>query len=175
MIRMLSGEYQDMATLIEDPAHIYAWLPGYKKIRRVAAHKMNQSFAGSDFSNADMAFTSWTKVFKAKLLKESDKEWELECTSIPGTTAPYPKAFVRVTKGNYQLVHYQFFNEAGEKVKLFESLDVKDWAKDVWRGARIEVTDNRTGHKTTLLIRKFVVNQGVPDSKFTKRELQWGR
>ncbi|HPX66322.1 MAG TPA: outer membrane lipoprotein-sorting protein, partial [Anaerolineaceae bacterium] len=59
LIRFSTGEMKGMANLIEGAGRVYAYLPGQKKVRRVSAHNMQQSFAGSDFSNDDMAFTSW--------------------------------------------------------------------------------------------------------------------
>jgi len=57
MIRFHSGEMKGMGTLVESPSVVYTYLPAFKKVRRVAPHTMNQSFAGSDFTNDLMAFT----------------------------------------------------------------------------------------------------------------------
>lgn len=175
VVRMHSGEYKGMATLIKDPSHVYVWLPDMKKKRRVAPHKMNQSFAGSDFSNADAGFASWPDSYTPTLVGETATEWHLDCAAVPDSFAPYPRAFLKITKADNQLVHYQFMDNNGRKIKLFESLNVKEWAPGILRGSLVHVTDNQTGHKTILEIREFVVNQNVPDSKFTERELEWGR
>src|SRR5512142_2014948 len=48
LVTFTSGEMKGMATLVEDRNSVHVYLPGYKKVRRVAAHNMNQSLAGSD-------------------------------------------------------------------------------------------------------------------------------
>lgn len=176
MIRFHSGEMKGMANLIEDPQSIYAYLPGFKKVRRVAAHNMNQSFAGSDFTNDLMAFTSWTKAYVATMLREDDTHWYLSCTPRPGgVKPPYPKAETKINKKTGQLDGYTFFDEAGQKMKIFDNSDLKDFGGGALRNQVVLVTDGRTGHKTRLDIKEFKVNQGLKDDLFTQRELEWGK
>lgn len=176
MIRFHSGEMKGMANLIEDAQSIYAYLPGFKKIRRVAAHNMNQSFAGSDFTNDLMAFTSWVKAYVPKLEREDADYWYLSCTPRPGgVKPPFPRAEVKVAKKNSQLDGYTFLDEAGQKMKIFDNSELKDFGGGAIRNTNILVTDARTGHKTRLDIKEFKVNQGLKDSLFTQRELEWGK
>lgn len=174
LIRFLTGEMKGLANLIEGPGKIYAYLPGQKKVRRVSAHNMKASFAGSDFTNDDMAFTSWPNNYKATLSKEDDKFWYLDCVAITGKSAPYHRAEVKVEKGSYQLDAWTYYDEADKPVKKFENSDPKDFNGSL-RNQIVLVTDLRTGHKTRLDIHDFKVNQGVPDDRFTQRELEWGR
>lgn len=175
LIRFTSGEMKGLANLIESPGKIYAYLPGQKKVRRVAAHNMRSSFAGSDFSNDDIAFSSWPNNYAPTLTKEDDKYWHMRCTAIPGKDAPHPVADIKINKGTYQLDHWTYLDEAGKPVKSFASSEPKEWAPGLFRNQVVVVTDLRTGHQTRLDIHEFVVNQKVPDSKFTQRELEWGR
>lgn len=175
LIRFSTGEMKGMANLIEGAGRVYAYLPGQKKVRRVSAHNMQQSFAGSDFSNDDTAFTSWPGNYTAEIKSQDDNYWILTCTAIPGKSAPYPAAEAKVKKGTYQLDAYTFFDEAGKPIKSFENSDLTDFGGGLMRNKTILVTDLRTGHKTQLEIHEFKVNQKVPDSKFTQRELEWGR
>jgi outer membrane lipoprotein-sorting protein len=176
LIRFESGELKGIATLVIDREHVYAYLPGLKKVRRVAAHNMNQTFAGSDFSNDDFAFTSWTSVYRAAIDREDADHWYLLCTPKPGgPRPPYPKVIARVVKKSNQLVGYDAFDESGQKVKTFDFDRLKDWGGGVIRTEVIVVTNTRTGHETRLDLTEFRVNQGLPDSLFTERELVWGR
>jgi len=176
MIRMLSGELKGMSTLVEGRDRIYVYLPGFKKVRRVAAHNMGQSFAGSDFSNDDLAFTSWPGTYVARMEREDDDFWYLRCTpKAGGSRPPYPQAIARVDKKNQQMMGYTFLDEAGNQIKTFDLRNLKDWGGGALRTEVIEVTDNRSGHKTRLDLSEFKVNQGLKDSLFTERELEWGR
>ena len=176
LVRFESGELKGMATLIISRDNVYAYLPGFKKVRRVAAHNMNQSFAGSDFSNDDMAFTSWTNSYVAKIDHETAESWYLSCLPRPGgVKPPHFKAIARIDKKNYQLMGYEFFDEDNQKVKTFDNSDLVDWGGGKFRTKVIEVTDNRTGHKTRLDLLEAKFNAGLKDSVFTERELEWGR
>jgi outer membrane lipoprotein-sorting protein len=176
LVRFESGELKGMATLILNSDSVYAYLPGFKKVRRVAAHNMGQSFAGSDFSNDDMAFTSWTKSYVATIAHEDATSWTLACSPRPGgTKPPYPKATARVDKKNFQLIGYEFLDENGQKIKTFETSVMTDWGNGRMRNKVIVVTDNRTGHKTRLDLIEARFNDGIKDALFTERELEWGR
>lgn len=176
MVRFESGELKGMSTLIMDRNSVYAYLPGFKKVRRVAAHNMNQSFAGSDFSNDDMAFTSWTNSYVARIDREDAEYWYLACTPRPGgIKPPHPKAIAKIDKKNYQLMGYEFFDENGQKIKTFDNSELTDWGGGKFRNKVIVVTDNRTGHKTRLDLIEAKFNTGIKDSIFTERELEWGK
>ncbi len=176
LIRFESGELKGMATMVLEDGKVYAYLPGFKKVRRVAAHNMGQSFAGSDFSNDDLAFTSWPGTYVARIEREDDDFWYLRCTpKAGGSRPPYPQAIARVDKKNQQMMGYTFLDEAGNKIKTFDLRNLKDWGGGALRTQVIEVTDDRSGHKTRLDLSEFKVNQGLKDALFTERELEWGR
>ena len=176
MIRFESGEVKGIATLVLDRDNIYVFLPGFKKVRRVAAHSMNQTFAGSDFSNEDFAFTSWPRVYQASLDHEDGANWYLLCSPRAGAPRPpYPKVVARIRKTDNQMTGYDAFDEDGRKVKSFDFDHLKDWGGGAVRSQIIVVTNARTGHQTRLDLSEFKVNQGLQDSQFTVRELEWGR
>ena len=59
-------------------------------------------------------------------------------------------------------------------VSAFEFNRMKDWGGGAVRAEVIVARNPRTGHQTRLDLNEFKVNQGVPDSVFTMRELEWG-
>ncbi len=172
LIKFLSGELKGMATLVRSPSEVYAYLPAQRKIRRVAAHKMGQSLAGSDMTNDDMAFASWVAAYSPKLESETADTWIVRATAKG--VAPYPTAMITITKDGYQPIEYKFLNEKGETVKIFSNTNLKDWGGYI-RAEKVTVTTVATGHKTTLDLKAFKINQGYDDDMFTKRELEWGR
>jgi outer membrane lipoprotein-sorting protein len=174
LVRFTSGENKGLATLIEERNRVYVYLPGMKKVRRVAAHGMNQSFGGSDFSNDDMAAVSWVAWYDATLLKADDSHYYLNCTPKAGYDSAYSKAIVKVNRKTFHQDGIEYFNKAGEKVKTFENGSPREFAGGL-RNSLVLVTDVRTGHKTRLDVHEFKANQGLPDSMFTQRELEWGR
>lgn len=172
LIKFLSGEMKGMATLVRSPSEVYAYLPAQRKIRRVAAHKMGQSLAGSDMSNDDNAFTSWVAAYTPQLESETADTWVIKATAKG--VAPFPKAMVTITKDGYQPIEYKFMNDKGEVVKIFSNTELKDWG-GYKRCQKVTVTTVATGHKTILELKAFKINQGYDDDMFSKRELEWGR
>ena len=173
MVRFTSAELKGMATLIESRDRVYVYLPGFKKVRRVAASNMNQSFAGSDMTSDDMATPSWTALWDAAIDHEDATSWTLKCTPKPGADAPYAQALVQVEKARYLQLGIVFQNESGIPVKTWENRDVVDF-HGIPRASLVEIRDPRTNHKTWLQIKDLRVNQGLRDALFTVRELEWG-
>jgi outer membrane lipoprotein-sorting protein len=174
LIRFTSGEMKGMATLVEDRNRVHVYLPGFKKVRRVAANNMKQSFAGSDFSTNDMASASWTAIWDAAIEREDPGYWYLRCTPRPGVDSEYAKAIVKVEKRRYLQMGVEYFDEAGTRVKVFDNREVRTF-HGVDRASEVSLTDARTGHRTELRVKEFTVNQGLPESMFTVRELEWGK
>lgn len=174
LIRFTSGEIKGMATLIESRNRMSVYLPGFKKVRPVAAHNMNQSFAGSDFSNDDMASPNFSPLWDATLAKEDGENYYLDLKPKAGQNVSYARATATVRKVGFLQMLVEYFNEKGEKVKIWESRDVKEWNGKL-RPALNIMKDARTGHATELHVKTFTFNNNVPDAFFTVRELEWGK
>ncbi len=174
LVQFTSGELKGMATLVESKNSVYVYLPGFKKVRRVAAHNMNQTIAGSDLTSEDMATTAWGKDWVPSLEKEDETSWWIALAPKPGTSPEYAKVVHRVDKGTFAQRETHYYAKSGEEVKRFMDSDYTDF-HGVGRYRHIVVTDPRTGHRTELDLRDFKVNQGLKDELFTVRQLQWGK
>ncbi|NOZ01750.1 MAG: outer membrane lipoprotein-sorting protein [Deltaproteobacteria bacterium] len=175
LVRFTSGEMKGMATLVEGRSRVYVYLPGYKKVRRVASHAMNQSFAGSDFTTEDMASLDWVSLYDVALLKEDASHWYLNCKAKPDKKVSYSRVVLKVDKKDFQQDGIEYYDGDGKLVKTMENSHPKKYANGRTRNSVVIVTDVRTGHSTRLDIKDFRVNEGLPDSMFTVRQLQWGR
>lgn len=175
LLRFKSGEMKGMSTLILDRDNVWIYLPGYKRIRRVAAGNMKQSMAGSDFSNEDMTIGNWAKVWDIVMDKEDDEFWYMKATLKKGQNSAYATAYLQVYKKNFLQHHVDYFNEKGEKVKIWYQKNLHDFGSGQMRNQIVGMKDPRTGHYTELFVHEITVNQGLKDSLFTKRNLQWGR
>ncbi len=174
LVEFTSGELKGMAMLAESRNSVYVYLPGYKKVRRVAAHSMNQTVAGSDLTNDDMANTSWGKDWVPTLEKEDDTSWWISLAPKPGTSPQYARVVHRVDKGTFAQRETHYYDAKGEEVKRFMDSDYTDF-HGIGRYKLVVVSDPRTGHRSELETREFKVNQGLKDDVFTVRQLQWGK
>ncbi len=175
LIRFKSGEVKGMSILTEENNRMYVYLPGYKRVRRIAAHNMNQSFVGSDYSNNDMAACDYSRDYDAVKNKEDDKFWWLTLTPKAGKKMDYSKLVMKISKDVFRLWETEYYNHKGELVKVFSIEEPKDFGTKVTWPPQVQMKDARTGHKTVLEIHTFKVEQGLKDSMFTQRYLQWAR
>jgi outer membrane lipoprotein-sorting protein len=173
LVRFTSGETKGMATLI-DGDRVYVFMPGFKKIRRIASHNMKQSFAGSDFSNTDMSTISWAADYDVVFEKETDTQYVLRGKPKAGKNIEYASVLLYLAKDGYYQDAVDYFNEKGEKVKEFLGKDKQSWPGNVQRFKLLIMRDPRTGHTTEMHVKTFKVNQGLTEDNFTKRQLQWG-
>ena len=174
LVRFTSGEQRGLATLI-DGDRVYVYMPGFKKVRRVAEHNMTQSFAGSDFSNEDMTRVRFADDFEVTLLREEADAWVLRGTPKPGRNVGYAGIEVTVTREGHFQRAVDYFDDKGNKVKEFRGSDLTTWPDGVRRYRTVTTRDPRTGHATVMRLKTFTVDQGLEDENFSKRQLMWGR
>lgn len=176
LIRFKSGELKNMSILTKNQDQVYIYLPGYKKVRRVASHNMKQSFVGSDFTNADMATASFLEVYDPVLDKEDADFWYLKLTPKGGKDTGYAWLITKVGKKDYLQWQTDYYDEKGTHVKRFAASRPKLFpgTKEEWH-SQIEVSDPRTGHKTIMSVTGLKLNQGLKKSMFTTRYLQWAK
>jgi outer membrane lipoprotein-sorting protein len=176
LINFVSGEMKGMAMLIEAKDSVYVWLPGFKKVRRVASHAMNQTMAGSDMTNEDTSITRWALGWEPKLDKEDDTSYWLALTPKADTKSEYSRVVHRVEKGTFCQRETHYFDKAGKEIKQMINLEPTDWAGNKHFMCKLNtVTDLRSGHKTILETRSAKFNTGLKDDLFTVRQLQWGK
>jgi outer membrane lipoprotein-sorting protein len=171
LVLFTSGEVKGMATLVEETNRIYAYLPGFKKVRRVASHNMNQTMLGSDLANEDFANASWVKNWDLKTDHEDAENWYLTAVLKPGVEFTYARATLKVQKGTYLHMGTEYFDKAGTKIKYFHMENVKEF-EGRKRPATLTIGDPKTGHKTILDVRDWKVNQNLSDDMFTVRYIQ---
>ncbi len=174
LVRFTSGEVKGMATLVESPTRTYVYLPGFKKVRQVASHAMGQTFAGSDFTMDDISNPTYARRYQARLVREDEGHWFLELTPKPGETPLYPTVEVTVQKGTFFQLETKYYDENRRLVKTMTCSEPKTYHGRL-RNSVVVLKDARTGHSTRLDILDFRVNQGLKDTMFTVRELQWSR
>ena len=69
-----------------------------------------------------------------------------------------------------------YYDEKGTHVKRFAASQPKLFpgTKEEWHSL-VELSDPRTGHKTTMRVNGLKLNQGLKKSMFTTRYLQWAK
>ena len=175
LIRFVApGTMKGMAVLMRDRNNAYVYLRNMNKVRRVASHNMSQPFAGSDFTQDDMASTEYAKDYDVALEREDEQFWYIKGIPRENLNVEYEHVIITVSKANGWFNTMTFFDKEGAFRRL-SSKRVRRWAGGAMKPQIITMEDLRTGHKSILQLLDFKVNQGVPDSNFTVRYLRWGR
>ncbi len=175
LVRFTSGEFKNMATLAEDRNRVFVYLPGFKKVRRVAAHNMKQTFAGSDFSTSDMASVNWSDQYDAAIERQDDHIWTLRCTPRNPKEAVYGWVRIMVRKQDYAQTRVEYFGHDNQPIKILEASRPKKYEGGMVRNSLVRMQDAKTGHSTDLEVKSLRINQNLKDSLFSKRNLKWGR
>jgi len=178
LVRFLApGDVKGMGMLIEGRDTMYAFLPGFQRVRRLGTHVKNQTFMGSDTSSDEMGAFAMVDVYDAKLLGEEGQNWMLELTPKPGKDVEFPRRKLWVDKTVHQMTRVEDYDAKGANARTTVR---SDYRKDEGPGEhytpfKMTIVDHRRNdHATDILMLSAKVNQKVPDDVFSQRSLVRG-
>lgn len=154
---------------------IWIYLPALKKVRRLVSSNKKDSFIGTDFSYADVIgykVEEWNyKLVSEEVINEQPcfvVESTPKTESVKSNTG-YSKRVSWIRKDNKLTVKSEFWDEAGEMLKMatFSDIQLVDPKRDKWQAMRLETSNVQTGHRTVILFENFKVNQKVKAELFT--------
>jgi outer membrane lipoprotein-sorting protein len=149
---------------------IYLYLPAFKKVKRIASHIKNQSFAGTDFSYEDLEAKEYSKNYTAKLLRDQADTYVLELTPTD-RFSEYSKQIMWVQKESFVVIRGELYDKKG---KLYKELVQEDIQKidGYWVPRQTEMKDLLKSHSTRMVLEEVTFDSGLSDSLFTTRYLQ---
>lgn len=134
-------------------------------VGRVIKIEDRDSFAGGDFSNADVLRVDWLNQYSATLVKESDKQWIFDLKARAAGAA-YAQMRLWVKKENGQPVQQEFFDSNGTLLKRLRYSAIKNFGA-ITRPAFLLMENVITSQKSELTIRTLATGKSAPDSRFT--------
>jgi outer membrane lipoprotein-sorting protein len=140
---------------------IWTFIPSVGKAVRVADR---ESFAGGDFSNADVLRVDWLNQYKPKMTKETANQWIIDLTAI-GPDATYAKMRLWVDKKDSQPVQQYFYDSSGTLLKRLLYGSVKKF-DSIARPTRLVMENVITKQKSEMKVIEMTLDQKVPDSRF---------
>ena len=149
----------------------FVYLPEFQKTRRIASHKRNQTFMGTDFTSEDMSTLRYSDAYDAKLAREEGNFYVLELTQKPGAKKGYSKLEIYIDKTNKTQNTIIYFNENGEKFKT-ETRSEYVRHGDYWSAGKVIMANIKENHKTVCHMSDFKFDQGLPDDLFSQRTLK---
>lgn len=148
----------------------YLYLPAFNKSRRIAGHVKNTTFAGTDFTYADLEAGKWSEKW-APAIKSRDAETTLlELTPKPGTASEYSRQLVTVRNDCSYPVRIEMYGKSGTLTKVLVREDLKQ-VQGYWVSMDTTMEDVRKQHKTRMVVSDLKLDTGIADGKFTERYL----
>ena len=159
---------------------IWIYLPAMKKVRRLVASNKKDSFAGTDFSYADVIghkVEDWNhKVLRQEKLDGRDC-YVVESTPRRPEVADntgYSKRVSWIDKESYVAIRAEIYDLGGKLLKRTSAQDVErvDARNDRYQPMKLISENVQTGHKTIIEFSNFKANVGVGDEIFAARSLE---
>lgn len=171
LVRFLApGDVKGTQVLMDGSA-MYVYMPQFQKVRRVASHAKQQGFMDSDFTNDDMGAITFAPSYAAEMLQGTDKEHHLKLTPKPGTDTGVEALDMMIDKQTNVITKIEYII-GGKAVRRQTRTNVKTLPGGIYRPMTITMEDLTKAHKTTMTLEDVKINTGLPDTLFTKSQLE---
>ena len=153
----------------------WIYLPALKKVKRISSDSKSDYFMGSDFTYDDLG-DRHPADDSHKLLREERVNGE-DCyvvESIPKEEEyMYSRTVTWIIKDRWIGLKKEFYDEDEELLKI---LTVKKYEKikDYWIILQTEMHHVQKDHRTTMALENVIIDNGIPDNKFTERMMRRG-
>jgi outer membrane lipoprotein-sorting protein len=172
LIRFLAPADQKGIGFLALPGDLmYLYLPAFHKIRQIASHVKNQSFAGTDFTYDDLSEFEFSKTHRGELLEEQDGAYVLELTPTNSAGKDYSRLKVWYSKDNFYPKRIEYYDKSGNLWKIMERKRIEK-VNGYWISLEMNLKDLKTNHATVSTVDKVEFDNGLSDEIFSKRNLQ---
>ena len=172
LVRFLSPADQKGISFLNLPDDkMYLYMPAFRKIRTIASHIKNESFAGTDFSYDDMSSSGFGGDYTPELLENTEEYYVLELTPKPKSGKDYSKATLWVRKDNFFAEKVEYYDKGGNLWKIMEQREIEENG-EYWIAMEVEMKDLKKDHSTRIVTESIELDSGLSDDLFTKRNLK---
>jgi outer membrane lipoprotein-sorting protein len=167
------GSMEGTRILVLDAETVYAYLPEFRRVRRIAAHALRHPFMGTNIYYEDISERWYSARWSCSPQKTADGSLVAELLPRPGVVTAYSKLRVAVGRRPYQIERLEYF-EAGRHVRT----QIRErWQKvgDQERPGLIRYASQDREAELRMEFKQWRVNTGVSDAVFTTRNLLRGQ
>lgn len=158
---------------------MWNFFPKINKVIKVPPSMMMSSWMGSDFTNDDLVKESTLKDdYEALILEDKDSaNYHIQLTPKKDVATVWGKIIVVVDRKEFIPVTQDFYDERGEKIRtmVFKDIKIIDGKKVPMTMELLPLSENKKGHKTVVKYLDLKFNASIPDSTFTRSNLQQRR
>lgn len=172
MARFLSPADQKGISVLSLPdGSIYLYLPAYKKVKRIASHVKNSSFAGTDFTYEDMEAVKYAEKYTASLGPGDDRHFVLDLVPRDAREASWSRLRLWVLKDCFVPVTVEYYDRKGALARRLTGGAVEK-IDGYWLAREREMHDLGTGHRSRMVLTNLRFDSGLSDELFTTRYLE---
>jgi outer membrane lipoprotein-sorting protein len=172
MARFLSpADQKGISVLTLPDGSIYLYLPAYKKVKRIASHVKNSSFAGTDFTYEDMEAMKYAEKYTASLGPVDARHYVLDLVPRDAEDSAWSRIRVWALKDNFVPVTVEYYDRKATLARLLTSSAVEK-IKSYWVAREREMHDLASNHRTRMVLTNIRFDSGLSDELFTTRYLE---
>jgi outer membrane lipoprotein-sorting protein len=170
--RFLSPADQKGISVLSLPdGSIYLYLPAYKKVKRIASHVKNSSFAGTDFTYEDMEAVKYADKYTASLAPGDGEHYVLDLVPRDAQEAAWSRLRIWALKDSFLPVTVEYYDRKGTLARRLTSGAVEK-IKGYWVAREREMHDLLTDHRSRMVLTNLRFDSGLSDQLFTTRYLE---
>jgi outer membrane lipoprotein-sorting protein len=140
---------------------LWTFVPSVGRVVRIADR---DSFAGGDFSNADILRIDWLTKYEPKIIKDLPSQWIVEMNA-KAPDAPYARMRLWVDKKTGTPVQQHYYDSSGTLLKRCLYGDNRKFG-DIERPARLVMENVITKQRSELVVLSLDKVASFPDSRF---------
>lgn len=140
---------------------IWTYMPSVARAVRVADR---ESFAGGDFSNADVMRVDWLAQYEASIAKETANQFIIDLAART-TNAAYSKMRIWIDKKTDQPVQQYFYDSKGTLLKILKYGSVKTFGR-ITRPTKLVMENVITKLRSEMLVVDIQLENKIPDGRF---------
>jgi outer membrane lipoprotein-sorting protein len=149
---------------------MYIYLPAYAKVRRIASHVKNTSFAGTDFTYEDMEAVKFSQKYDAGLLRKENDSYVLQLTPKAGIQSDYSKLVIWIRTDIFFPVKVEMYDRGGKLYKIMTRSGIEN-VDGYWVSKEAEMKNLKTGKSSKMIFQEIKFDSGLSDGIFTKQYL----
>jgi outer membrane lipoprotein-sorting protein len=149
---------------------MYIYLPAYAKVRRIASHVKNTSFAGTDFTYEDMEAINFSQKYDAQLLRKEDNSYVVQLTPKAGIRSDYSKLIIWIRTDIFFPIKIEMYDRGGKLYKVMTRSDIEK-VDGYWVAKTSEMKNLKAGKSSKMIMQDIKFDSGLSDSIFTKQYL----
>lgn len=145
------------------------YLPALGRIQTITASQKADRFMGSDFTYEDLGDQN-PDDYDFELISEKGSLAILKAVKKENSQYTYIRFYINTDR--YSLEKAEYFDEDNEMIKRLEAEDFTNVDENIWRANKMTMYDLKAERKTELIWSNRVINESIPEWRFTERGLK---